>query len=82
MLKNNVMDPKENCTDKMQLMINILEFYSNMDLIHISKIIDNIVNTDPSLPIVFDLLCYDLCIITSNCTMSESAEYTELRQAL
>ena len=30
--------------------------------------------TDPSLHIVFDLLCYEFYIIT--CTMSEIAEYT------
>ena len=29
--------------------------------------------TDPSLPIVFDVLCYDLYVITFNCTMPESA---------
>ena len=38
--------------------------------------------TDPSLPIVFNLLCYNFYMITSNCTMSEYAEPILLRQGL
>ena len=35
-----------------------------------------ILYTDPSLPIVFDLLCYDLFVYTFKYTMFESVEYT------
>ena len=61
----------ENYNDKKKL-IKVKALFS---LGYKSKSIDYKVYSY-ALPIVFDLLCYDLYMKTSNCTMSESAEYT------